>query len=304
MPSKFRKKGLLDIDIVETTPIIWKGSLWRCEWYRPEHYANTEHISCGRFVNMETGEVSATFAKGQCFHSVFVENDTLYVYSVNGDSTAFGHNTVNVYRSRDMVSWEEKVALTQPDNWHFFNNSVCCYGDKYIMALEIGSPAEISGTPFTIVYAISDNLMDWTILDPHKYVYTKEFYSACPVIRRSGGYFYIIYLENQPDRKYNFAPFIVRTSDLEHYERYPKPIFEYGDGTEDKHVQHPEHFTPEQLAYIAMSEDNNNSDVDFCDYNGKTLILYSWGNQLGREFLAEAEYNGPSSEWLSSFFNK
>lgn len=300
--NKFKKKGLLDIDIVETTPVVWKGSLWRCEWYRPEHYSNTEHVSCGRFINMETGEISPVFAEGQCFHSAFTENGILYVYSVNGFSTAAGHNTIHLYRSDDMINWEKTTALVQPENWQFFNNSVCRCGDKYYMALEIGQPAEIAGIPFTVVYAVSDNLLQWQMLDPCKYVYTKEFYSACPVIRWSEGYFYIIYLENQPGLKYNFAPFIIRTRDLEHYECCPRPIFEYGDGSEDKYIQNKNLFTEEQITYIKESEDNNNSDVDLCDYKGKTVILYSWGNQLGREFLAEAEYDGPSSEWLASFF--
>ncbi|MDD4771977.1 MAG: hypothetical protein PHZ09_00030 [Eubacteriales bacterium] len=302
MSNKFRKKGLLDIDIVETTPIVWKGDLWRCEWFRPLHYANTDHVSCGRFVNMETGETSAIFAEGQCFHSAYTENNTLYVYSVNGYDTSDGNNTINLYRSTDMINWKESTALTMPEDWKFYNNSVCLCGDTYYMALEIGQPAAVTGVPFTIVYAVSKNLVDWHMLDTDKYIYTKEFYSACPVIRWSDGYFYIIYLERQPHLKYNFAPFIIRTRDLEHYERCPYPVFEYGDGEADKYIQNRTIFTPEQIEYIESSEDNNNSDVDFCDYNGKTVILYSWGNQLGREFLAEAEYNGPSGEWLASFF--
>ena len=35
---------------------------------------------------------------------------------------------------------------------------------------------------------------------------------------------------------------------------------------------------------------------------GKTLITYSWGNQYGKEFLALAEYDGSSEEFLKSFF--
>ena len=51
-----------------------------------------------------------------------------------------------------------------------------------------------------------------------------------------------------------------------------------------------------------MAVDCNNSDFDLCDYQGKTVITYSWGNQFGKEFLALAEYDGPSSEFLQSFF--
>ena len=34
-----------------------------------------------------------------------------------------------------------------------------------------------------------------------------------------------------------------------------------------------------------------------CYYGGKTVITYSWGNQLGKEFLALAEYDGTEEEF-------
>ena len=37
---------------------------------------------------------------------------------------------------------------------------------------------------------------------------------------------------------------------------------------------------------------------------GKTVIMYSWGNQHGKEFLAMAEYDGSLQELLESFFLK
>ena len=42
--------------------------------------------------------------------------------------------------------------------------------------------------------------------------------------------------------------------------------------------------------------DLNNSDVDFCEFRGKTIITYSWGNQQGTEFLAEAVYDRVAGE--------
>lgn len=43
------------------------------------------------------------------------------------------------------------------------------------------------------------------------------------------------------------------------------------------------------------------SDVDFCEYNGKTVINYIVGNQLGYAFLAEAEYDGTVQQMLENF---
>ena len=62
--------------------------------------------------------------------------------------------------------------------------------------------------------------------------------------------------------------------------------------------------TEDEKERIFNAFDCNNSDVDFCDYNGKTAIMYSWGNQYGTEFLAMAEYDGTLKELLESHFLK
>jgi len=47
---------------------------------------------------------------------------------------------------------------------------------------------------------------------------------------------------------------------------------------------------------------DNNSDVDLCEFRGRTIITYSWGNQQGTEFLAEAVYDGSLASFLKGFF--
>ncbi len=53
---------------------------------------------------------------------------------------------------------------------------------------------------------------------------------------------------------------------------------------------------------IAGALDVNNSDVDFCEYRGRTDITYSWGNQQGTEFLAKAVHDGSLANFLKGFF--
>ena len=109
----------------------------------------------------------------------------------------------------------------------------------------------------------------------------------------------MIYLEAMPLHRY--VPYIVRTKDLLEFEPSPvNPVLFYGD--EDKTLWHPERFTAEQKEKIRTAVNCNNSDVDLCDWQGKTVILYSWGNQYGTEFLAWAEYDGSEREFLESFF--
>ena len=71
-----------------------------------------------------------------------------------------------------------------------------------------------------------------------------------------------------------------------------------------------------ELHYLAIREflrladlsknakDINNSDIDFCEFNGRVIINYSWGNQHGKEFLAEAIYEGTLKQFLKGWFKK
>ena len=70
---------------------------------------------------------------------------------------------------------------------------------------------------------------------------------------------------------------------------------------EDKVVRNAQ-LTEEQRAYIAGAENRNNSDFDFCEYKGYVIINYSWGDQRGKEFLAEATYQGTEAEFLRACF--
>ncbi len=53
---------------------------------------------------------------------------------------------------------------------------------------------------------------------------------------------------------------------------------------------------------IKEALDINNSDMEICEFLGRTIIYYSRGNQRGTEFLAEACYEGGMREFLTSYF--
>lgn len=297
------KKGTLDIDMVETTPVVWQGRLMRFEWVRDRkfgsgYYGNTEGCCYYRFTDMETEQTTLPFARGYSFGSAHIEGDVAYVFGVRGGS---GGNVMSVFWSNDMVSWDSRDILTFPDRVTVYNNSVCKGRDGYYMAIELGGDPEIVGKPFTIVFAKSADLLNWELLDMTTHVYTRERYSACPVLRYCADdeRYYMIYLEGLPCHRWQ--PYIVRTADFELFELGHKNPIMFSDDN-DKIVQRPEKFTDEQLAYINGAINCNNSDVDLCEFGGKTVILYSWGNQYGKEFLAEAEYDGPVNEFLHSFF--
>ena len=93
----------------------------------------------------------------------------------------------------------------------------------------------------------------------------------------------------------------LRSKDLIHWEYSPlNPVLMYND-FEDKQIASA-FLTPADRKRIEEALDTNNSDMEICEYLGRTLIYYSWGDQRGTEFLAEAWYEGSMKDFLQSWF--
>lgn len=298
--KKIKKLGTLAIGVVEATPVVWKSRLLRFEWTRPDGHEFMERPNLPegsyRFVDMETEKAGPDFAFGHSFGCAYTEDDRMYVFGTEG---SWDGAAIHIFASYDLINWEQAGELRLPSGFKIFNTSVCKGDDGYVMAIEVGGDDPRIGANFTNFFAKSDDLLAWKLMDPDRYVYDKSRYTACPVIRYWNGYYYIINLESAP--LFRWLPYIVRTKDFETWEPgMINPVMCMSD--EDKIIIHPEKFSDTQKEHIITAADNNNSDFDICEYNGKTVILYSWGCQLGREFLAQAEYDGPMGEFLESFF--
>jgi len=298
--KKLKKKGTLQLGIVEATPVVWKGELLRFEWIRNNSWGAVEgvtrEIGCYHFVDMKTNIPTNDFAQDHSFGCCYEENGIMYVHGIKGPG---GGTVIDTFWSEDLINWHTKEALSFSDDIKLYNTSVCKGADGYIMAIEIGGTSKWVGKPFTCIFAKSTNLIDWELIEPEKHNYCQDRYTACPAIRYVDGYYYIICLEKMPGHRW--VPYIARSNDLKLYQLgIYNPVMWFDD--DDKIVQYPEQFSDDQLEYIANAVDCNNSDIDLCEYNGKTVILYSWGNQFGKEFLAEAEYDGTLEEFLKSFF--
>ena len=44
--------------------------------------------------------------------------------------------------------------------------------------------------------------------------------------------------------------------------------------------------------------------VDFCEFDGKTIIYYAWGSQTGEEYLSHAVYDGSETDFLRAWFTR
>lgn len=295
------KKGTLKIGVVETTPVVFHDRLLRFEWIRNHGWGKasgaTQDVGYYHFIDMETEEeVCPPFALDHSFGCCYAEDGVMYVQGVRGNG---GGNTLACMRSEDLIHWEMGEPIVFPEEIRLYNTSCCKGKDGYVLAIEIGGKHPAVGRAFTIIFATSQDLMHWELMDMMEVSYSRERYTACPVLRYYDGYYYMIYLEAMPLRRY--VPYIVRTKDLKEFESSPiNPVMFYSD--EDKALSPTARFTEEQKEFIRCALNCNNSDVDLCNWKGKTVLTYSWGNQVGKEFLAWAEYDGSEQEFLESFF--
>ncbi len=286
-----KKLGTIDLDLVETTPVVFKGRLYRFEYVRRQYVPNRTGDSYFRFIDHATGETSAPFAAGYHLGCAMVDGDTLIVAGTN----IWDGERVDIFRSDDMVRWESWNALNLP-GYGIFNTSLCPVHDGYVLMFEVGKPPEIAGTRFTARFATSDNLRTWT-LTPPECTYAKDRYTAPHCLRHHDGYYYNFYLEAVQGR---YEQYVVRSKDLVAWEPSPlNPVLSASD--EDKQIANPK-LTPEQQEKIRNAKNINNSDIDFCEYDGRLIINYSWGNQQGTEFLAEATYEGSQTQFLEGWF--
>lgn len=283
-----RKLGTLDLDLVETTPVVFRGRLLRFEWVRDGYWNNTRKTNYFRFIDVETGKASPPFADGHEFGSAFVENDTVYV------TGTFGRDQVHLFVSRDMESWEQRPVIA-PGKYGIFNTSLCRTDADYVLMFEIDRPQDEAGVAFTARFARSKDLKSWALTDP-ACNYARDRYTAPHCLRWLDGWFYDFYLE----AKDGYEMRVVRSRDLVNWSPSPlNPVLRASP--EDKRLSNSS-LTSDQQQRVANAVDLNNSDIDFCELQGRLAITYSWGNQLGVEHLAGATYDGSLAQFLRGWF--
>jgi hypothetical protein len=299
------KRGTIDLDLVETTPVVFHGTLYRFEYVRPHYWANASGDSYFRFVEHSTGRLSKPFARGYHLGNVLAEDDRLIVTGTN----IWDGERVDLFVSRDMENWESWNALNLP-GCGIFNTSLCHAAGRYAMMFELGKPKDLVGRPFTGFFAFSDDLKRWDVAAP-ECNYAQDRYTAPHCLRYLDGWYYNFYLEAlkrnpalQPEvpAKYEaeYEQRVVRSRDLVHWESSPlNPVLRAS--VEDRTIANNA-LTEPQRERVRAAVDINNSDIDFCEHEGRLVIAYSWGDQLTREHLAEAVFNGTEAAFLKGWF--
>ncbi len=291
MKPHIEKLGTIDCDLVETTPVVFKGKVYRFEYVRRRYWNNHTADSYFRFVDHATGDPSESFAAGYHLGNVMVEDDRLFVTGTN----IWDGERIDIFASDDMKRWDTWNALDLA-TYGLFNTSLCRGDGSYVLMFEVGKPPEIAGVRFTARFATSPDMRHWD-LTPPECTYSKDRYTAPHCLRYLDGYYYNFYLEAVNGA---YEQHVVRSKDLVHWNPSPlNPVLRASD--EDRQIANP-NLTPDQQKRVRTAINCNNSDIDFCEYEGRLIINYSWGNQQGVEHLAEGRFAGTLSEFLTAWF--
>lgn len=201
---------------------------------------------------------------------------------------------IRMFVSADLEHWHSRQVLHLP-GFGIFNTSLCKAGNRYVLMYEIGKPPEEAGVRFTARFASSVDLVSWKTM-PAACTYSKDRYTAPHALRYMDGWYYNFYLEAFE----GYEMRVVRSRDLINWEASPyNPVLKASE--EDKKIANHQ-LNIEQRTAIAAARNINNSDIDFCEYDGRLIINYSWGNQHGTEFLAEAVFKGGLEDFLKQLF--
>jgi len=290
------KKGTISCDVVEATPFVYNDKVYRLEWVRTKNKHNTKGISYLHIVDHETGEEISTFGERHRFPCAYVEDNTVYV--VGTYENLEWHGTIlDMYVSKDLKNWEKRRIYDAPKELHqICNTSLCKTNTGYALMFEI-SGTEEAGKGFTPRFLTSKDLQTFKVT-PKECTYGRDRYAAPHCLRFHNGWYYSFHLEAGKPK--GFEQYVFRSKDLKNWESSPlNPVLAASE--EDRQIAR-NGFTVEEKESIIASKDVNNSDIDFCEYKGELIFTYSWGDQAGHEFLAEAFYKGNMGEFLEAWF--
>lgn len=281
----------------EMTPFVHEGRLYRMELNNRDYGVSIAR-SHARIVDVETGSILSTFGGPDFYYySGFYENGTLYVFATGRSPASACYR----FASRDLVHWEQ-VKLFDFPGFRFFNTGVAHGPDGYWMCIEANEPRALVGVPFTCFFLHSEDMLHWEMLPPEEYAYPRDRYCGGPCLKYSDGWYYLILVEEMPLCRY--TNYIHRTRDFKTFEtgKY-NPLLPFGDPGDRKLSPRcanvPDTFAEE----VATAFISSSSDVDLCEFEGKTYINYILGNQLSYYFTCEAEYDGPMADFLARFFD-
>ena len=315
--NRLVKKEVSDSPVVEQTPVIWEGKLlivetWQTHW---DGAPPSERQFYVRIRDEQSGEIICRLMDGFGFSSAFVWKDRMYVYATKCAGGVDADQSIYMSSSENLTDWSEsKLVIKRDDNEQLDNQSVCYDGKRFVMAYETNAYSW-----FTLKFAESDDLINWRKV-PNA-LYGAEKYAACPAIRYTGGYYYMLYLEYRRP-KWWLETCVTRSKDLTTWMDAPhdRPVI-VPDGNTPVHPDCPcpkhddradEISEDVDLLFLPMLQQEpicpangkecNTSDPDLVEWQGKTRVYFTGGCQHWGGLLQYAEFDGPMQKFFESYY--
>ncbi len=288
----------------EMTPFVWNGRLMRIELVDPSKGWDETAGKAG-IRDVETGEFLSFLAEDSYFHSACVDGDTVYVTGVD----KLRRDTIRLYESSDLINWKSRDLLTNP-GWKYYNSQLAHGENEWMIVLETGpvytemgedeSPRKYVGNNnWTMFFAKSYDMENWEFSDYEK-PFSKEYHAGGPCLKYSDGWYYLLCDCAIPRRI--FTSYMYRTRDFDNwYVGYYNPIIMPSD--EDKKISpNYKDLTNEERERLKTAFNVNNTDLDICEWQGKTYINYCCGNQLGNYWMCDAVCDMPLADFFKAYF--
>ena len=293
-----QKIGSFDSDIVEANPVVWQDELYIFEYIRSidskgrqRCYFNNSHVSYFRFRRVSDNSFSLPFGFGLHMGNAYVDGNRMVVTAVED----WGKSRFYQLESYDLIRWTTPRLILDDPAQAGYNTSVCKAGDKFVMVYELSKPEEKVGVPFTMFFAESHDLVTFRVIEGARFGF--DHYTGGPMVRYFNGYYYIFYLNGSYED--GFETCVARSKDLKNWDYSKKnPVLGYGE----KDYKLMDIYPAGEEAKLKDAKNINASDLDMCEFKGNLELIYSWGDQRGHEFLAEACYEGGMHEFLKAFF--
>ena len=279
--SPIENSEYLGTSVVEANPVIYSNKKIIVEsWRKPFNEINEVKLAIVPEFSKEgykKREYVDTPLKNHSLASAIVVEDTLCIFAVNEDT-----ERTSIDRACFKNGVWDSISTVYESNTKIFNVSIAKTDNEYVILKEVSH----IGIPFTMVFGKIKNIMDQWNFDNNT-VYGTHKYTGGPSIFYAESWYYLLYLEQFTD---GYATRIARTKNLIDFEESDQIFLDFNKSI----IGMPRH------PNIA---EQNASDPEMIEVDGKTIVLFTRGNQKYGGNLSIGYSNLPITKLVQSFWD-
>jgi alpha-L-fucosidase len=283
---------------MEVTPFVFRKRLYRLENFvrsldfpgaKPQYRFHEDGF---RIRDIAADRIIGIPLLNHYFAIAFTADDRVYVYAGDyEESRPWWHirRTVMI-ASDDLVTWTKpQVVLEAEGDERLFNYAVCRARGRFFMLYETDDRRW--PPPFTLRFCESDDLVHWRKMGT-ECIYGTGKYTGGPALYYDSelDWFYCLYLDAMAGQGYETR--IARSHDFVCWEEAPpgRPVVTFDPRREIDPARWP------------GVKECSASDVELCEFQGKTHVYWINGNQQGPVRAYQTVFDGSAVSLLRKFF--